>query len=170
MSIRVLAAGATIAFGATVMIAFDAVGTDRFSITGTYEGVVACDDIIDGLSEGFFSPAVVKIVQHGDEIDLMHTYENIEGPVSRLYRGSVRTDPGGDTISGFFEACGGSYPARELARIFPASTSDDGFSFSADSVFQSTAVPGVVGQLVVDSCKYALERTSTTRPDIDTCD
>jgi hypothetical protein len=101
----------------------------------------------------------------------MLTYTEADGTEQKnLFHGSVQTDPNRDTISGFFEGCGGSYEFRELARIFPASTVNDSFSFSADSIFQSTALPSFENQLVVDSCKYVLKRDSTAPPEIETCD
>ncbi len=167
---------ATVAFGAVSMIAFGAAAGERhprdsrFSMTGSYEGVFACDDITDGVSSGYAAPATVEIIQTDERIDLKTTYNDTNGPESLLYRGAVQTNRRHDTLSGFFESCGGTYATRELARIFPTSIQHDGFAFSADSIFQSTAAPGLEGQLVVESCKYVLTRTSTEAPHFDGCD
>ena len=98
----------------------------------------------------------MEIVQSGDRIDMRNTVVvDPSGPESHtLFRGRVAADAGG-AVAGYAEACGGTFPHKELVRIFPASPSREPFSFAADTVFVSEAVPGVGDKLVVESCKWA---------------
>jgi hypothetical protein len=124
-----------VAFAASALIASGVAATEPFSLTGSYEGVFACDDLTEGVPSGLFAPVSVNILQQDGQIDLASTYEDLEGPETLLYRGEVRVDSGGDAISGYFAACGGTFPSNELARIFPAATAGNPFRFAADSIF-----------------------------------
>ena len=142
----------------------------EFSLTGSYQGFFVCDDVTDGEAGGFGRAMAMEIVQSGDRIDMRNTVAvDPSGPESHtLYRGRVAADAGG-AIAGYAEVCGGTFPHKELVRIFPASPSREPFSFAADTVFVSDAVPGVGAKLVVESCKWALTRVSTETPQFEPC-
>lgn len=160
-----------LAAATATLLASSAKADERFSMTGTYEGGFACDDVTGGSPGSYFSPAVLEIVQSGSHrIDLALTYDDLEGPETTLYRGEIAFDPAGDTVSGFFESCGGTFESSELTRIFPAAADDAAFAFAGDTIFVSTDSPGLEGQLITEACKYAFTRVDHDRPDIDTCD
>ena len=141
-----------------------------FSLTGTYQGFFTCDDVADGAGGAFGRAMTMEVVQSGDRIEMRDTVAvDPSGPeLHTLYRGRVAAD-GGGAVSGYAEACGGTFPHKELARIFPASPSREPFGFAADTVFVSEAVPGVGAKLVVESCKWALTRVSTETPRFEPC-
>ncbi len=141
-----------------------------FTLTGTYEGFFVCDDVTGGQGGAFGRAMTMEVVQSGDRIDMRNTVAvDASGPESHsLYRGLVAADADG-SVSGYVEACGGTFPHKELVRIFPASPSRAPFSFAADTVFVSEAVPGVGDKLVVESCKWALTRVSTETPRFEAC-
>jgi len=138
-----------------------------FDWTGTYEGFVVCDDVAAGNGGHFGQPMTMKIVQSGDRIAAHNTvHVDSAGNASHtLFRGKVMADAAGDTVSGFVEVCDGTFAHKELVRIFPASTKQSPFGFAADTVFVSEVVPGEAGKLVVESCKWSLQRVSTQKPD-----
>ena len=140
------------------------------SLTGRYQGFFACDDVADGAGGAFGRAMEMEVVQSGDLIAMRNTVAvDASGPPSHtLYRGRVAADAGG-AISGYAEACGGTFPHEELVRIFPASPSREPFSFAADTVFVSEAVPGMGDKLVVESCKWVLTRVSTEVPQFEAC-
>ena len=141
-----------------------------FILTGTYEGFFVCDDVTDGEGGAFGRAMTMEVVQNGDVIAMRNTVAvDASGPASNtLYRGHVAVGDGG-SVSGYAEACGGTFPHKELVRIYPASPSRTPFSFAADTVFVSDAVPGVGEKLVTESCKWALTRASTETPKFETC-
>jgi hypothetical protein len=141
------------------------------SLTGTYEGFFVCDDVTGGAPGSFGRAMTMDIVQTGDAIAMRNTVAvDPSGPESHtLYRGRVAIGEGG-ALSGYAEACGGTFPHQELVRIVPASPSRAPFSFAADTIFVSDAVPGVGDKLVVESCKWALTRVSTEMPEVEACE
>jgi hypothetical protein len=142
---------------------------DDVTLTGTYEGFFVCDDVTDGEGGAFGRAMTMEVVQSGAEIAMRNTVAvDPSGPESHtLYRGRVAA--AGGPVSGYVEACGGTFPHRELVRIVPASPSREPFSFAADTIFVSDAVPGVGDKLVVESCKWALTRVSTETPEFEPC-
>jgi len=148
-----------------------AAAADRFDWTGTYEGFVVCDDITAGANGTFGLPMTVAIVQTGDRVDARNTIEvdPSQGASHTLFRGTVMTDAAGDTVSGYLEVCGATFPHKELIRIFPTATARQPFGFAADTVFVSEAVPGEADELVVESCKWSLKRSSTEPPTFEPC-
>lgn len=154
----------------TAFITTAAVSSERFSMTGTYEGVLACDSVSNGLLDGFSTPGVLKIIQRGSsEISLELKYGDEDDPTICLYEGATVTDRDGDAVGGYFEACGGTFVSTEVARIFPATRTEDGFNFAADTVFHSTDIDDE-GTLLVQGCKFAFTRVDRNRPRIQTCD
>ncbi|WP_170546653.1 hypothetical protein [Ruegeria arenilitoris] len=143
---------------------------ESFSLTGQYEGMYACDSTTGGVPSSWSDPMTAGIVQDGDRIsiDLLYTDKQELGAEYSLYTGSVALAPNGTLVSGYFEACGGTFPSKELARIFPAAT-DTSFSFSVTSVWASDQVPNLPG-LTVQTCTWSLKRVSTEPPKVRPCE
>ena len=158
-------------FTVLTVIATAAAAGEPFDWTGTYRGFVVCDDVTAGAAGSFGASMILEIVQTGDQIDARNTVEVApsQPPSHTLFRGRVMTSPAGDTVSGYVEVCDATFPHKEMARIFPASTDRDPFGFAADTIFVSQAVPGEEGSLVVESCKWSLKRTSTEKPSFEPC-
>lgn len=144
---------------------------DSFSLTGEYEGRYACDSTTAGIPSSWSDPMRAGIVQNGNSIaiDLRYTDKQELGAEYSLYTGSVAQTPDGRLVSGYFEACGGTFPSKELARFFPASTASAPFSLSVTSVWASDQVPNIPG-LTVQTCIWSLKRVSTSTPEIRSCD
>ena len=77
--------------------------------------------------------------------------------------------PDGKLLSGYFGACGGTFPSKELARIFPSATTTSPFAMSITSVWASDKVPNIPG-LTVQTCKWSLTRKSTETPVVRPCE
>ena len=148
-----------------------AVHAEGFSLTGQYEGRYACDSTTAGVPSSWSDPMSAGIVQGGDKIsiDLRYTDTQELGAEYSLYSGSIALTPDGTLVSGYFEACGGTFPSKELARFFPASTTSAPFSLSVTSVWASDQVPNIPG-LTVQTCIWSLTRVSTETPKIRACD
>jgi hypothetical protein len=140
------------------------------TLTGTYEGFFVCDDLTDGAGGAFGRAMTMDVVQSGDSIAMRNTAAvDPSGPPSHtVFQGKVVT-AGDGSISGYVEACHSTFPHREIVRIFPASPARTSFSFAADTIFVSDAVPGVHG-LVVESCKWSLTRVSDQPPTFEVCE
>jgi len=138
-------------------LAAGAAEAGEFAWSGTYSGSFVCDDVTDGEAGSLAAGKIIKLRQTGDRIDLFteSVIDPAVGASTTLYRGRVMASPAGDVVSGYPEACGGSFAHEELVRIFPAATARVPFSFAADTVFVSDAVPGVEGKLVAESCKWS---------------
>ncbi|WP_170333897.1 hypothetical protein [Ruegeria arenilitoris] len=143
---------------------------DGFSLTGQYEGMYACDSTTGGVPSSWADPMRAGIVQDGDRIsiDLLYTDKQELGAEYSLYTGSIALAPDGKLVSGYFESCGGTFPSKELARLFPAAT-DTAFSFSVTSVWASDQVPNLPG-LTVQTCTWSLKRVSTETPKVRPCE
>lgn len=144
--------------------------SESFSLTGQYEGRYACDSTTAGVPSSWSDPMQAGIIQDGERIfiDLRYTDKQELGAEYSLYAGSIATSADGTLISGYFEACGGTFPSKELARLFPASTANTPFSLSVTSVWASDEVPNIPG-LTVQTCIWSLQRVSTERPNIRSC-
>lgn len=147
-----------------------AIAEDSFSMTGSYEGVYACDSTTAGVPSGWGRPMSLALVQSGDaiRIDLKYVDKHELGAEYSLYAGKVSMAPDGATINGYFEACGATFPAKEIVRIFPASVEQKPFQFSAQGVWASDQVPNMPG-LTVQSCTWYLKRVSTDAPAVRDC-
>ncbi|WP_170552648.1 hypothetical protein [Ruegeria atlantica] len=143
---------------------------EGFSLTGQYEGRYACDSTTGGVPSSWSDPMSAGIVQDGDRIsiDLRYTDKQELGAEYSLYTGSVVLNPEGTLVSGYFEACGGTFPSKELARFFPAAANTP-FSFSVTSVWASDQVPNLPG-LTVQTCTWSLQRVSTETPTVRPCE
>ena len=168
MTRRMNAAAAAL-FALTAMI-----GTARaedFSLTGTYKGLYACDSTTGGVPSSWARPMTVGIVQKGDGFTMQVTYsDKLESPDAEfsLYAGMVAASLDHKLLSGYFEACGGSFPSKELGRFFPAATDASAFSVTIDSVWASNQVPNMPG-LTVQTCRWSLTRLSTEIPKLRQC-
>ena len=142
------------------------------SWNGRYEGYVVCDRVADGVGSNFGLSVVAEVLQDGDELHLAIGGGSDTGDSTQnsLYRGQIRGSATGEMESGFLETCRPDFPYRELVRIFPAVPTQERFGFAADSIFVSDMLPGAEGSLVVESCKWALNRVSREAPEIDVCD
>ncbi len=146
-------------------------GAEPVSWTGTYEGHFVCDHVIGGTAGGFSRSFSAHVRHSGTSIDV-ETFALISPETKgkpSLYYGKLQETAGGAVTSGYLEACKGRFDYKELVRIFPASSSGGSFSFAADTIFVSEALPGAEGKLVAESCKWALKRTSTEAPEFETC-
>ncbi|MEM8956325.1 MAG: hypothetical protein AAGC86_00785 [Pseudomonadota bacterium] len=151
---------------AACIAALPAVGySDGFSLTGQYEGLYACDSTTAGVPSTWSRPLTAGIVQDGDSftIDLRYTDKQELGAEYSLYSGQIAQSDENKLVSGYFEACGGSFPSKELARIFPTAVQSDPFALSVTSVWVSDQVPNIPG-LTVQICKWSLTRVSTDTP------
>ena len=144
---------------------------DAFSWTGSYEGMLACDDVTGGEFSTFARSVTASVQQTETEIQLeiSAVVDASEGVTSSTYRGGIMYSPAGDVASGYLEACRVSFPYKELVRIFPASVTGETFAFSADTIFVSEAVPGTDDKLIVESCRWSLTRISTETPSLNSC-
>ncbi|WP_170763670.1 hypothetical protein [Ruegeria lacuscaerulensis] len=168
-TIRVLGRAAGLAMVSGLF--FQTAYAESFSLTGQYEGRYACDSTTAGVPSSWSDPMSAGIVQEGDRIsiDLRYTDKQELGAEYSLYSGSVALTPEGSLVSGYFEACDGTFPSKELARFFPASTTASPFSLSITSVWASDQVPNLPG-LTVQTCMWSLTRVSTDMPKIRSCD
>jgi len=144
---------------------------EGFSWNGSYEGHFVCDHVIGGAAGGFSRSFFAHIRHSGSRID-METIALISPETKgkpSLYRGKLQETAGGSVTSGYLEACKGRFDYKELVRIFPATSSGKSFSFAADTIFVSEALPGAEGKLVAESCKWALKRVSAEAPEFKTC-
>jgi hypothetical protein len=165
--------GARTIGGITAAIALStaAAAAEPFDWTGTYEGFVVCDNIAGGIASTFGRPMTLAIAQSGDRIDARNTVDvdPSQDASYTVFRGRAIAGATGDWVSGYLEVCDSSFPHDEMIRIFPASTGAETFSFAADTVFVAEVVPGMGENLVVESCKWSLTRTSTERPSFESC-
>jgi|GEM_PF-2237201 len=145
---------------------------ELFSWTGRYEGYFVCDHVEDGVASTFGRPFELHIVQDGNVINIgTGTAEQAaSGEGTSLYHGLVMDSPSGGFTSGFIESCKSRYPYKELIRIFPATTREEDFAFSANTVFVTDSLPGSEGKLVVESCQWSARRVSVEEPEIQFCD
>ena len=156
---------------AAIMLSAAATAAEPFDLTGTYEGFVVCDNVTGGIAGAFGRPMTFAIVQTGDRIDARNTVEVDPSQEASftVFRGRAMAGAAGNWVSGYLEVCDSSFPHDEMIRIFPASTTAETFSFAADTVFVSDAVPSMGENLVVESCRWSLTRTSTEKPSFVPC-
>ena len=159
-----------VALGLLVALATAAQAED-FSLTGSYEGLYACDSTTAGVPSSWARPMEAAIVQDGDKlnIDLRYVDHQELGKEYSLYVGQLALSPSGEILSGYFGACGGTFPSRELARIFPAATGSTPFSMAITSVWVSDTGPNIPG-LIVQTCTWSLTRKSTETPTVRPCE
>jgi hypothetical protein len=155
---------------AILLFLLAAAPASAFSLTGKYEGVVACDSTTAGSASTWGWKIEVLIVQEGTDLKVEYKYVDTAeyGAEFTLYSGKAALSPDGSVISAYFNACDASFPAKELVRIFPSATSGKPFSLTADSIWVSDHVPNLPG-LTVQSCRWSLNRVSTDTPTVRAC-
>ena len=144
---------------------------EGFSWNGSYEGHFVCDDVTAGVAGGFSRPFKAQIIRNGTDIDLAISavVDPTAGASPSRYRGKLQETAGGAVMSGYLEVCSGRFAYKEMVRIFPATVSGENFSFAADTIFVTEALPGAEGKLVVESCKWSLKWVSVEAPEFETC-
>ena len=157
------------AVAALFLLAAPAYGAET-SLTGSYSGVVACDRTDDGRPAAFQIPLNIRILQDGDRLHIA-TWTAGDVALKRrkasLYTGKAVTADG--RVSGYVTACRPDFDYQELVRILPALPTEDGLSFSADTIFMTEALPGREGELIVESCRWVMVRQSADPPDMERC-
>ncbi len=154
-----------------LVVALIATPAAAFSLSGRYEGVVACDSTTAGKAWSWGRSIELVILQKEAELLVEYKYTDKAeqaGKEYTLYSGKMTTSSDGSVVSAYFNACEASFPALELVRMFPTSTSNDPFNFAADSVWASDQVPNLPG-LTVQSCRWALDRVSSETPTVRPC-
>ncbi|MEM9224742.1 MAG: hypothetical protein AAGB11_20435 [Pseudomonadota bacterium] len=143
---------------------------EEFSVTGRYDGVVACDSTTAAVPSQWSRPIEVLIVQENQDLRVEYKYRDTAelGDEYTLYRGKMALSSNSALVSAYFSSCGASFPSQELVRMFPSSTADEPFGFAADSVWVSNAVPNLPG-LTVQSCRWSLHRVSMDEPSVRPC-
>ena len=146
-----------------------------FNLTGTYLGYVVCDSTVDGMSSTWGRPIAVSIAEINQNLQYQQTqarsfiaefnYTDVQelGSEYTVYNGQYAFSPSGEIVNGYFDACGGTFPAKELGRIFPSTTTLDPFSMTVSSVWVSDDVPNLPG-LYTQECKWSLTRNETEIP------
>ena len=153
-----------------VLAALIATPAAAFSLSGRYEGVVACDSTTAARAWSWGRTIEVLILQNEAELRVEYKYmDKAElGAEYTLYSGKAAISPDGTVVSAYFNACDASFPALELVRLFPSSTASDPFSFAADSIWVSDQVPNLPG-LTVQSCRWSMRRVSSEAPKVRAC-
>ncbi len=135
-----------------------------FDLTGTWIGTQVCDDLVDGVPENFvLTDNLLEISQDGQNIRMKN--------FGLLYEGVAQKIAGGPTKGeAVVSVCGGNFEAQEIVRIKRIRTGGPGAgSWDAESIFQSDAVPGSIGEQDFSTCKWAYERISTDDPNVPAC-
>ena len=157
-------------FIALLLLATPAVADEVPTLTGSYSGTVACERTEDGRPGVFQLRLDIRIVQEGDRLHMATWTEEDEALKRRkasLYNGKAATADG--RISGYVSACRPDFAYRETVRILPALATPDGLSFAADTIFVTEALPGREGRLIVESCRWVMERQSAEPPTLERC-
>ena len=153
-----------------LLIALIPAPASAFSLSGQYEGVVACDSTTAGTPGSWGRNIRVAIVHEKAELRVEYKYTDKAelGREYTLYNGKAAVSPDSTIVSAYFYACDASFPALELVQMFPSSTASDPFVFAADSIWVSDQVPNLPG-LTVQSCRWSLQRVSTETPEVRSC-
>ncbi|MEM1112291.1 MAG: hypothetical protein AAGI11_10320 [Pseudomonadota bacterium] len=145
-------------------------GADAPDMTGTYQGVVACDRIIEGKPGTFHKQWSLRVLHRGDRLDVATWTAEEEKTGKRkasLYTGKTRVSEG--RVSGYLATCRPAIEASELVRLLPARLENGALSFSADTIFVTEDLPGSPGDLIVENCRWVMDRVSTDTPVMETC-
>ena len=141
--------------------------TDR-DLTGTWKGIQVCDDSDGGVARSFVTDDRVEISQEGDRLRLRRVSQ--DGELSLTYEGTVVALADSSRFEAMVSVCDGSYAAREMLRLRRVRVSEDGGgTFDAESLYESSEVPGLRGIQIFGTCKWAYQRISTADPRIPRC-
>lgn len=140
------------------------------SLSGTYSGSVVCDRTENGRPGTFQLALDLRIRQDGERLDLA-TWSEAEVAagtrVASLYTGKAAIADG--SVSGYVMACKPDFAYDEIVRILPALPEGDTFTFAAETIFITEMLPGREGDLILESCRWAMVRTGTDVPDFEAC-
>lgn len=156
---------------AVLAVASSAFASETFSWTGSYQGHVICARVADGMPLNFRRSISADVLQDGDELLFVigSDFDMGDRVGNSLYRGLLHRGAAGEADSGFLEACRTSFPYKELVRIFPMAPTQYPFGVVADTIFVSDMMPGAEGNLIVESCRWSLDRVSDQSPEIEGC-
>ncbi len=153
-----------------LIIAASPVLAEAPSLTGTYSGAVACERTENGLPGVFLLNLDIRVHQNGDRLDIATWTaedEALQRRTASLYAGKAAVANG--QVSGYVAACRPDFEYIETIRILPTASTTEDFSFAADTIFVTEALPGREGHLIVESCRWVMTRTSTEVPEMETC-
>ena len=154
----------SLAFGSTAL----AQGGSEASLTGIWEGIYVCDDSQAGVQVNFVAEDLVEITEKDGLLRLRRVTE--DGATFLLYEGPVAALASSERFEAMVSVCGGSYTAKEMVRLRRVQVNEDGSgSFDAESLYESADAPGVEGDQIFGTCKWAYERVSTSNPRVPRC-
>ncbi len=137
-------------------------------LTGTWEGIQVCDDTDGGVAQNFVTDDRVEITQRGDHLRLRRVTQ--DGAESLTYEGTVVALAHSDRFEAMVSVCDGSYEAREMLRLRRVQVGGGGGgTFDAESLYESSDVPGIRGTQIFGTCKWAYERVSPDNPRVRRC-
>ena len=154
----------SLAFGSSAL----AEDGSEASLTGIWEGILVCDDSQAGVQVNFVAEDRVEITQQDGLLRLRRVTQ--DGADSLLYEGPVTALASSERFEAMVSVCGGSYKAKEMVRLRRVQVNEDGSgSFDAESLYESADAPGVEGDQIFGTCKWAYERVSTSNPRVPRC-
>jgi len=143
-------------------------GATSANLAGTWKGLQVCDDNRGGNQANFVADDRVEITQTGQSIRPRRVAQ--DGARALIYEGRVAPITNSARVEALVSVCGGAYVAQEMLRLRRVLANADGSgSFDAESLYQSSAVPGLEGTLIVGTCKWAYQRVSTDDPGVPAC-
>ena len=154
----------------SLAFASDALAQDgsEASLTGTWEGILVCDDVQAGVQLNFVADDPVAITQQDGLLRLRRVTQ--DGADSLLYEGPVVALESSERFEAMVSVCGGSYKAKEMVRLRRVQVNEDGSgSFDAESLYESADAPGFEDDQIFGMCKCAYERASTSNPRVPRC-
>jgi hypothetical protein len=135
-------------------------------LTGTWEGVQVCDDLIEGEFANFVADDRVEITQDGSRLRL----RRVANESRLIYEGSLARIVGAAHVEALVSICDGTYVAQEMVRLRRVLTKEDGSgTFDAESLYESTDAPGFEEIEIFGTCKWAYERVSIEDPNVPAC-
>lgn len=143
---------------------------DDPSLTESYSSIVACNRTEDGRPGVFQLKLDIPVLQDGSDLHIATWTaedEQLQRRTASLYRGKAATADG--RVSGYITVCRPDFAYQETVRILPALPGEDGLSFAADKIFVTEALPGREGHLILESCRWVMERSSADVPEMETC-
>jgi len=112
----------------------------------------------------------IRVLQNGDRLDIATWTaedEELQRRSASLYTGKAVVANG--QVSGYATTCRPDFDYIETIRIVPSVETSGKFSFAADTVFATEALPGREGHLIVESCRWVMKRNNAKVPEMETC-